>query len=400
MNVMSPIDAEDTPRVMLRRRNRPALVIIGLAFVAIALFIIWSFWAELDQISRARGQVIPTGRVQVIQSSDGGTISKILVNEGDHVKRGQLLMTLEAIKVRSAVEETRAHVAALEGTMARVEAELFHQPLRFPADVKAYPDIVRNQTSLYQQRVHALQSQLDTLGKMRMLARKELEMNMPLVESGEVSQSEILRMQRNVADVEGQIVAARSEYLQQLQAEYTKTQQDLTSAEQELTQRKDVLSDTKLVSPVDGIVKNIRLTTVGGVLGPGDEAMQIVPTGEELIVEAKVSPSDIAFIRTGQTANVKFDAYDSSIYGSGEGTVTFISPDTISERGADGREELFYRVHLTVDTSNMHPHEPGEKIEIQPGMTVTAEIKTGENTLFRYLTKPILKTASESFGER
>ena len=400
MNVMNPVGSGESPRVMMRRRNRPALVIIGLAFVAIALFVTWSFWAELDQISRARGQVIPSGRVQIIQSSDGGVISKIAVDEGDHVKRGQLLMTLDSVKVRSAVEETRARVAALKGTMARVEAELFHQPLRFPADVKAYPDIVRNQTSLYQQRVHALDSQLDTLGKMRTLARQELGMNLPLVKSGDVSQSEILRMQRNVADVDGQIIAARNKYLEQLQAEYTKTQQDLNSAEQELTQRTEVLSDTKLVSPVDGIVKNIRLTTLGGVLGPGDEAMQIVPTGEELIVEAKVAPRDIAFIRTGQTANVKFDAYDSSIYGSGEGTVTFVSPDTISERAANGAEELFYRVHMTVDTSNMHPHQPGEKIEIQPGMTVTAEIKTGENTLFRYLTKPILKTASESFGER
>src|SRR3546814_2626553 len=147
------------------------------------------------------------------------------------------------------------------------------------------------------------------------------------------------------------------------------------------------MSDTKLTSPVNGIVKNIRLTTVGGVLGPGDEAMQIVPTGEELIVEAKVAASDIAFIRTGQTANVKFDAYDSSIYGSGEGTVTFVSPDTISARGAAGAENLVYHVHLTVDTGKMHPHRAGEKIEIQPGMTVTAEIKNVGNTRFSYLTK-------------
>ncbi len=399
MNVMQSI-AADGKGVMRSRRNRPALVIIAVAFLAIVLFVVWSFWAELDQISRARGQVIPTGRVQVIQSSDGGVISKIEVNEGDHVTRGQLLMTLDSVKVGSAVEATRARVAALKGTMTRIETELFHKPLHFPADVAAYPDIVRNQTSLYQQRVHALESQLGTLGKMRTLARQELDMNLPLVKSGDVSQSEILRMQRNVADVEGQIIGARNKYLEQLQAEYTKTQQDLTAAEQELTQRREVLSDTKLISPVNGIVKNIRLTTVGGVLGPGDEAMQIVPTGEELIVEAKVAPSDIAFIRTGQTANVKFDAYDSSIYGSGEGTVTFVSPDTISERGADGAENLFYRVHLTVDTRKMHPHRAGEKIEIQPGMTVTAEIKTGENTLFRYLTKPILKTTSESFGER
>ena len=184
MNVMKPI-AADGAGVMRSRRNRPALIIIGLAFVAIALFVLWSLWAELDQISRARGQVIPSGRVQVIQSSDGGVISKIEVNEGDHVKRGQLLMTLDSVKVRSAVEETRARVAALKGTMARIEAELFHKPLHFGGDVQAYPDIVHNQTSLYQQRVHALASQLETLGEMRTLARRELDMNAPLVKSGE-----------------------------------------------------------------------------------------------------------------------------------------------------------------------------------------------------------------------
>ncbi|MCM8732011.1 HlyD family type I secretion periplasmic adaptor subunit [Hephaestia sp. GCM10023244] len=399
MNVMPSLPA-DGKSVMRSRRNRPALVILVVAFLAIVLFVIWSLWAELDQISRARGQVIPSGRVQVIQSSDGGVISRIAVNEGDHVTRGQLLMTLDSVKVESAVEETRARVAALKGTMTRIEAELFHKPLTFPADVRAYPDIVRNQTSLYQQRVQALDAQLKTLGEMRTLARQELDMNLPLVKSGDVSQSEVLRMQRNVADVEGQIIGARNKYLEQLQAEYTKTQQDLTGAEQELTQRREVLSATNLVSPVNGIVKNIRLTTVGGVLGAGDEAMQIVPTGDDLIVEAKVAPSDIAFIRTGQTASVKFDAYDSSIYGTSEGTVTFVSPDTMAERGSDGAENVFYRVHLTVDTSTMRPHHPGEKIEIQPGMTVVAEIKTGENTLFRYLTKPILKTTSESFGER
>ena len=144
----------------------------------------------------------------------------------------------------------------------------------------------------------------------------------------------------------------------------------------------------------------MRLTTVGGVLRPGDEVMQIVPTGEQLIVEARVSPSDIAFVRTGQSAGIKFDAYDSSIYGSATGKVTYVSADTLTERAEDGREASYYRAHISVDLSSMHPSAGKKKVELQPGMTASVEIKTGENTVLRYLTKPIVKTFSESLSER
>jgi adhesin transport system membrane fusion protein len=154
------------------------------------------------------------------------------------------------------------------------------------------------------------------------------------------------------------------------------------------------------LSPTTGIVKNVRFTTVGAVLRPSDEVMQIVPTGEQLIVEAQVSPRDIAFIRQGQTASVKFDTYDSAIYGAGAGIVSYVSPDTLSEQSEDGQTTTYYRINLTVDIKPMRPKRLGEKIMIQPGMTVMAEIKTGENTVLGYLTKPILKTVSESMGER
>ena len=171
------------------------------------------------------------------------------------------------------------------------------------------------------------------------------------------------------------------------------------SAREILAQRTDALKDTKIRAPVDGIVKNIKLTTVGGVLRPSDEVMSIVPTGEELIVEAKMSPKDIAYVRVGQSASIKFDAYDSSIYGSGTGKVFYISPDTLTEQTQSG-ESVFYRVHIDVDTSRMKPHLVGEKIEIQPGMTAIAEIQTGKNTVWHYLTKPLNKTMGEAMTER
>lgn len=385
-------------RFRSRWLNQSAMVIYAMiAFFVIAL--IWSFWAELDQVSRAPGSVIPTGRIQTIQSTEGGQIQKIFIREGDVVKKDQLMVKLDDVKLRAAVAEAEGKVASLKSSMVRINAELFDRPLNFPPDVRSWPEFVSNQTMLYQKRRQALQDQLRSLGEMHKLIREELDMNMPLLKQGDVAKADILRMQRGVSDIEAQMVNVRNKYLQDLQAEYTKTEEDLVTAREVLAQRRDSLKDTEIRAPVDGIVKNVRLTTVGGVLRPSDEVMTIVPTGDELIVEAKMSPSDIAYVRMGQPASVKFDAYDASIYGSAIGEVTYVSPDTIEEQTQNG-ETVFYRVHIKVDTSPMKPHLQGEKIEIQPGMTATAEIQTGKNTVWKYLTKPINKTFSEAMTER
>lgn len=376
--------------------NQWAVVSIS---VFLAALIAWSFWAELEQVSRAPGQVIPTGRVQLIQSSDGGVIADIKVREGDHVKKGQLLVALDQVKIKAAVGESQGKVASLMSSMARINAELFDRPLTFPPEVQAFPDFVANQTMLYQKRRQAVQDTLNSLEGMLSLAQQELNLNRPLVATGDVARADVLRMERSVSDLKAQIVNVRNKYLQDLQAEYTKTEEDLVAAREILAQRSDMLKDTEIRAPTDGIVKNIRLTTIGGVLRPGDEVLSIVPTGETLIVEARVSPSDIAYVRVGQTASVKFDAYDSSIYGGANGKVIYVSPDTIAESKASG-DTVFYRVHTSVDTSSMKPHRQGEKIEIQPGMTATVEIQTGKNTVFHYLSKPITKTFGDAMKER
>jgi adhesin transport system membrane fusion protein len=302
--------------------------------------------------------------------------------------------------MQAAVAEARAKVASLKSQMLRAQAELYDRPLVFPADVQQFPEFMENQRQLYAKRRAALQSDIDALRSMKRLMQEELNLNLPLVKSGDVARSEIIRMQRGIVDVDGQISGKQTKYIAELQQEATKTEEDLVTAEQILAQREDALKATDLVAPTDGIVKNVRLTTVGGVLRPGDEVLQIVPTGEKLIVEAQVSPKDIAFVKLGQPASVKFDTYDSSIYGAGHGRVSYISPDTLTEQRPDGNPVTYYRVNLEVDVSKLRPRHPGEKIEIQPGMTVTAEIITGKNTVFRYLTKPIIKTTSESMGER
>lgn len=377
---------------------RRSSMVINMTAIALAGLIIWAAWAEIDQVSRATGQVIPAGRVQLIQSADGGVIGEILVREGDRVRRGQKLVVLDPVRIQAAVEESRAKVASYRTIKSRVEAELFDRPLVFAEDVQSFPEFVANQRQLYSRRRTAQAADIGTLRNMQAIARRELEMNMPLLEFGDVSRSEIMRLQRSVADIEGQIANRQNKYLQDLQAEYSRTEEELVVAEQTLKQRIAALDAANLFAPTDGVVKNVRFTTIGAVLRPGDEVLQIVPTGDKLIIEAKVSPTDIAYLRVGQNASVKFDAYDSSIYGSAEGRVTYISPDTLTEQKPSG-EQIFYRVNVTADARSLRPRAR-EKIEIQPGMTATVEIKTGKNTVLRYLLKPISKTFGESMGER
>jgi adhesin transport system membrane fusion protein len=374
--------------------------IISTSAAAVLSFFLWAEWAEIDQLTRAMGKVIPVDKVQVIQTADGGVVEEMRVREGDAVRKGQLLVRIDRVKVQAAVGESQAKVAAFRSIMSRIEAELYDRPLNFPAELRSYPDFIANQTALFTKRRQAISSEIAALEAVKRLMQQELELNIPLVSSGDVARAEIIRMQRGIADVQGQIVDKRSKYQQDLQAEFAKVEEELVSAQQILAQRMDALAATELRSPANGIVKNVRFTTVGAVLRPGDEVMQIVPTGEKLIVEAQVSPRDIAFIKVGQKASVKFDTFDSAIYGSGVGVVSYVSPDTLVEQRPDGESATYYRINLDVDISEMRPKRDNEQIIIQPGMTLTAEIKTGENTVLRYLTKPILKTVSESFSER
>jgi len=372
--------------------------IIMLTAASVCAFLAWASYAEIDQVSRASGQVIPAGRVQLVQSTDGGVILSIMVKEGDVVRKGQKLVLLDRVKIEAAADEGKAKVAAMKTVKSRIEAELFNKPLLFPADVNDFPDFMANQRQLFLKRRAAQTQDIAALRNMLALANQELSMNMPLLANGDVSRSEVIRLQRSVADIQAQIANRQNKYLQDLQADYAKVEEELVTAEQTLTQRLSALKDTDIEAPTDGIVKNIRLTTIGGVLRPGDEVLQIVPTGEKLIIEGKVQPADIAYVRLGQSASVKFDAFDSSIFGSATGKVIYISPDTLTEQKADG-EQIYYRVHIQADIRSMHQRQ-GKRIFIQPGMMATAEIQTGRNTILKFLAKPLIKTVSGSFGER
>jgi adhesin transport system membrane fusion protein len=374
-------------------------ILVLTSAAAIISFIVWANWAEVDQITRAQGQVIASSRNQVIQELDGGIVEAILVKEGSVVKQGQVLVRFDKSKAETAYLESRARAAALKAAIARLKAEAYGGEPKFPPDLDRYAEIRTSQEMLFTKRQAAVNEEIAALRQSLELIKTELDINLPLLQAGDVSKADVLRLQRQVAEMEGMITNRRNKYLQDSQSDLSKSVEDLAGLEQIMAQRKDQLEHTVVTSPMDGIVRNVRITTRGGIARPGEEIMQIVPVDDDLLIEVKVKPSDIAFVKPGLPTTVKLDAYDSSIYGSLQGTVTYISADTLSDETRNVNEPPFYRVQVKTRVSDVTQHA-AKRIEIQPGMTASVEIKTGSNTVWKYLTKPITKTFTESLGER
>jgi adhesin transport system membrane fusion protein len=377
--------------------SQPRLVLWLLLFVLI-IFFVWASISKIDQVARAQGQVIASSRTQIIQSSDGGVIEEMLVKEGDVVKKGDILVRLDKTKVEASYLETKSKWAALKAQHARLFAEISNGIPKFPSELKDYPQFRENQLLLLKKRKNAIEQDIQNLEQMAQLAKKELKLSTPLLRTGDVSMTEILRLQRQLGDFESQITNKRNKYLQDIQAELSKVGEDLSSTEQLLAQRKDQLDHMELKAPGNGIVKNVRVTTLGGVIKPSEEVMQIVPIEDNLVVEAKVKPSDVAFLKTGLSTNVKIDAYDYTVYGALKGKLIFISPDTISEDLKQG-EQAYYRIQVQTEGKKF-TGRPDQTLEIQPGMTATVDIKIGENTILKYLMKPVIKTLNESLKEK
>jgi multidrug efflux pump subunit AcrA (membrane-fusion protein) len=376
--------------------------LILLVFVIVAILGAWASLSELDQIARAQGQVIATSRTQVIQSANDGVIESLLVREGEHVRKGQILARLDRSQAEAARRDSLGKVAALKAALIRLQAEVFNRPLVFPADVRAHPAFVQNQTELFQRRQGAIREEVAALEESLGLVRKELDLSEKLLATGDIGQAEVIRLQKQVADFKGQITNRRNKYFQDAQAEMTKAEEDLSTQQQALAERTAVFERTEIIAPADGLVKNIQLTTPGAKVRPGDVIMELLPTGSALIVEAKLKPADIAYIRKDLPAAIKLDAFDYSIYGVLRGQVIYISPDALSEKTQQG-EQAYYRAHIRIDEVALaarNREHPGKPVEIQPGMTATVDIATGSQTVLAYMTKPITKTLSESLSER
>jgi len=370
------------------------LIIIG----GLLLIGWWAYVSQLDVVTRASGVVIPTSRVQSIQSLDGGVVDELKVKEGDVVEKGQLLLRIDREKVQAVYREGLSKVASLEAAVARLRSEVLGVPLKFPESSQAFPEVVGAQKILYGKRLAALNEEIAMLQETKMLVEKELSLNEPMLITGEVSEVDVIRLRRQANEIKGAIMQRRNKYMSESQTELAKAQDELSSQTESLAGRKKILDQVNIFAPVKGVVKNVRITTQGGVIRPAEEIMQIVPIDEELLIEIKIRPADVAFLRPGLFASIKLDAYDYTIYGTLNGELTYISPDTLREETA--REEIkYYRGIVRTAGSKLRGRRL-EKIEIIPGMTATAEIKTGQRTVMQYLLKPITRGLSESLHER
>ena len=411
-------------------------IILWVAVFILLIAIVWANFATLDEITTAEGKVIPSRKVQTIQNLEGGIVSDILVHEGDQVQKNQVLMHINNTHFKSSYEEAKLHSTALKAKIARLLAETSNQPLEIPKNlspmaVKAYKNEValfqsrqkeiNNKRSIFENRLqqkkqelaelHARQQQLD---QGYALVAKELELTEPLVAQGAVSQVEILRLKREANTLHGELqrnklaiprLEASAEEAENSLSDISisfqrEAQQHLNEARSELEQitastvaLKDRVQRTAVRSPVKGTVKQIQITTIGGVIQPGMDLMEIIPTDDTLLIEARVRPADIAFLGPGQPAMVKITAYDFSIYGGLEAKLVHISADTIQDEKANS----YYKVRIRTQKNSLGNNK---SLPIIPGMLATVDIISGQKTVMDYLLKPLIKAKHHALRER
>jgi len=390
--------SSDMEKRRLSEELRGSRWVLWATFIALVSFFTWANFSEIDQITRAPGSVIPSSNIQLIQSKDGGVLQQLPVSVGEVVDRGQIIAQFETTNAEADHQEAKAQVAALSAAMSRLTAELFGTTPEFSPLAKEFPHFVRSQKLLFDRRQSAKSEEIANLNSILALVREEIQMNEPLIARGDVSKTEILRLQREEAELVAQRGKVTNDYFQSTQAEYNETEEEFERVSQLLIQRKKQLEGTTLTAPVKGIVKSIRLTTVGGVIRPGEDVLEIVPLEDDLLIEAKVAPQDIGFLKVGLDVSVKIEAYDYTIYGDLDGVLSYISADTLEENTQRG-DVPFYRVHIRTQ-GRKFSGRPDADLQILPGMTATVEVKTGKNTVLSYLIKPIVKTLRESMGER
>jgi membrane fusion protein, adhesin transport system len=380
-----------------RGRHGTVLMVLGLAVV---VFIAWASVFQIDEVTRAGGEVITGSRVQVIQSVDGGVLQELEVREGDRVAPGQVLARLDQTRFASTVGEINARLFALRAKVARLRAEVVGEgELAFPDALQEQaPEITQVEKALFDQRRTGLSEELRTLRVAVDLATRELALVQDLHDNGDASGAELLRAERGLNDAEASLVNRQNRFLEEARLELTRAEDDIAQNEQLLIRRLQEQESSVFIALLPGIVKNIRVTTVGGVLGPGEELMQIVPVDDVLLIESRVSPADIARVEPGLPATIRFDPFDYTIYGAAPGKVTYVSADTLKEPSGQGTA-VYYRVHIKPDGPPVHT-TTGRVLEIAPGMTAEVNIRTGRRSLMDVLLKPLRKTLDASFGER
>ena len=373
-----------------------ASLFIWIICIGLLVLLAWAWLFKLEEVSTGTGKVVPSSKEQIIQSLEGGILTKLNVREGEVVQQGQVLAQLDPTRFASNVGESESLLLASKATAARLRAEVNGASLKFPAEVLKEPALVNEETALYHSRRSNLEESLAGLKQALTLVEQELKMTEPLVAKGAASEVEVLRLKRQATDLRNQMNDVRNQYLVKSREELAKANTDIETQSQVVKGKSDTLSRTVFKSPVRGIVKEIDVMTLGGVISQNGKLMTIVPLDEQLLVEARISPRDIAFIHPGQDALVKITAYDYSIYGGLKGKVSIISPDTL--RDEVKQDQFYYRVYIRTDSGKLM-NKAGKQFSITPGMVATVDIKTGEKTILDYLIKPFNK-AQEALRER
>ena len=373
-----------------------ASLMIWLIGIGLLVILLWAWMFKLEEVSNGTGKVIASSKEQVIQSLEGGILTKLDVKEGDIVEKGQVLAQLDPTRLASGVGESQSLLTSAQATSARLTAEVSGNALRFPETIKEHPELIRQETALYQSRRANLDESIAGLKDALRLVQQELAMTEPLVAKGAASEVEVLRLRRQANELQNRMNDIRNQYYVQARQELSKSNTDVETQQQIVLGRSDALARAVFKAPVRGVVKEISVTTLGGVIPQNGKLMTIVPLDEQLLIEARISPRDIAFIHPGQRALVKVTAYDYSIYGGLEGKVTVISPDTL--RDEVKQDQFYYRVYIRTNTDKLFNKE-AKAFSITPGMMATVDIRTGEKTVLDYLLKPFNK-AKEALRER
>jgi adhesin transport system membrane fusion protein len=429
--------ADDIRASILAQSPRGGRAILYVVAVFVVLFFYWASVSEIEEVTRGDGKVIPSGQIQVVQNLEGGILSEVLVGVGDMVKKDQLLLRIDEKRFSSSFQQNRVKYLSFLAKAARLRAEASGESFEVPEEVvKEMPEIARRERELYQtrmrefdssrairreqiaqrrQEIRELNTRVSELSRTRELIRKELNLTRPLVGQGAASEVEVLRLERQASEMAGDMATTRDaipraasklqeaqlaldevtlKFSNEAKAELNDTLAQLEEFSANAIALEDRLQRTAVRSPVNGTINRILVNTVGGVIQPGMDLIEIVPMDDTLLVEARIKPQDIAFLGPNQKAKVKFTAYDFTIYGGLDAELEHISADSIT----DDKGNSFYLVN--VRTQKNHLGSEGDPLPIIPGMVATVDILTGQKTILSYLLKPVLRAKYMALRER
>jgi adhesin transport system membrane fusion protein len=425
----------DVDAAFFNRGHGFAYILSALIFILFTAFVVWAHFAILDEVTRGTAQIIPSRRVQIIQNLEGGILDKILVSENQIVNKDDILIRISNEMASSLFRDAEAKAMEHTVALARLRAEADGGTITFPENITD-PQLIADQKAIYtskkrqldleikvlasqyrqkMQEVQEMTSRKKQLSSNLKLAREQRDIAKPLAERNLYPKVDYLSLERDVLTLEGEIqslgsgiprareaadeakqriASKKAEFRSTAQEEINRRRTELRSLQETLSAGQDRVSRTEVRSPVRGTIKQIIISTQGGVIRPGEPIMEIVPLDDTLLVEANIRPADIAFLRPGQKAMVKISAYDFSIYGGLDAKVEQISADTI----LNAKEESYYKVKLRTNSNAIQ--YKGEKLPIIPGMTATVDILTGHKSVLDYLLKPILKAKQNALRER